>query len=476
MISRRQMIHATAAAAGSLAAGSLVARAAAAAGAPAFEPVRPDPAPLPRRRVPGGKLGKVQILQIGVGGTIAPADRDQLEHHPDVVFTGLCDVDSEALAAAAKDRPQAFTCRDFREAFASHADRFDAVVVCTPDHNHAAADLAALRAGKHVYGQKPLVQQLSEVALVEREAAAHPELVTQVGNQRMGGPGRQHAVDILRRGLLGKAVEAHVWISGPGDTGDGYFWYGGKKDPSPPPANLDWPLWLGCTEDAPFREGLAPVKWRSSWDYGTGQLGDWCTHLLDILYFAYDLPSPIAVLSHTRTPSDFYHAQHVSSTLAYPGGGERFARPQFTVHYRDKGQAPSRAALGIPPGKFPGIGTLVVCEDGVICVQPEGEIEVWRGGAPVDWKTIPGQGEVRGRNHWHSWVDRIQGKPDAFVQTPFSAGAAMAEAGLLCCKAARMPGVELRWDKANCSFAGNDDATRTLTTRAYRPGWGLGSA
>ena len=416
MLTRRAMIQTTAATAGSLAVGSLFSATA---------------APSPRRAPFRDKLSRLQVLQVGVGGTIAPADRSQLEAHPDVVFTGLCDVDADALAAVAKDRPQAFTCRDFREAFDKHAEKFDAVVVCTPDHNHALIDITALKAGKHVYGQKPLVQQLSEVVAIENALKARPDLVTQVGNQRMGPAGRQHAVDILRRGLLGKAIEAHVWVSGPPDQGDGYFYYGGLKDPSPPPANLDWKLWLGVAADAPFREGLAPVRWRSSWDYGTGQLGDWCTHLLDVLSFAYDLPSPIAVLSQTRTPSDFYHAQHVSSTLTYPGGGDRFARPEFVVHYRDKGQAPSRAALGLPPGRFPSLGTLVVCEGGVLYVQPEGEIEVWRDGKPVDWKTIPGQGEVVARNHWHSWVDRILGKSDAFVQTGFAAGARMVEAGLL---------------------------------------------
>ena len=454
MLTRRAMIQTAALAAGTLALGSS-----------AFAS--------PRRRVFHGKLSKLQLLQVGVGGTIAPADRDQLEQHPDVVFTGLCDVDADALAAVAAKRPQAFTCRDFREAFAKHADRFDAVVVCTPDHNHAVIDLMALAAGKHVYGQKPLVQQLAEVAAIERAVTARPDLVTQVGNQRMGGPGRQHAVDILRRGLLGKAIEAHVWVAGPPDQGDGYFYYGGLKDPSPAPSNIDWPLWLGCAADAPFREGLAPVRWRSSWDYGTGQLGDWCTHLLDVIQFAYDLPSPVAVLSHTRTASDFYHAQHVASTLTYPGGGEKFARPEFVVHYCDKGQAPSRAALGLPPGQFPALGTLVVCEDGVLYVQPEGELEVWRNGKPVDWKTIPGQGQITARNHWRSWVDRILGKPDAFVQTPFAAGAAMAEAGLLCARAARYPGVELRWDKPTLSFTNHEEATKSLVRREYRAGFEL---
>ncbi|MEY2714013.1 MAG: hypothetical protein RIT24_356, partial [Planctomycetota bacterium] len=307
-------------------------------------------APMPRRVVTG-KLGKLQLLQVGIGGSIAPADRDQLKGHPDVAFTGLCDVDSNAIDAVSKEFPAAFTCRDFREAFDKHADKFDAVVGCTPDHNHAVVNLWAMRANKHVYGQKPLVQQLSEVVATEKALAVRPNLITQTGNQRMGPEGRQRTVDILRRGLLGKAIESHVWIGGPGEGTDGYFWYGGLKDPIQPPANIDWPLWLGAAQDAPCRPGLIGLQWRSSWDYGTGQLGDWCTHLLDILYFSYDLPSPIAVMAHTLKPSDFYHARGVISTLTYDVSKQKnrsmFAKDRFVVHYGDQSQAPSRASLGL---------------------------------------------------------------------------------------------------------------------------------
>ena len=229
MLSRRELLRSTALAAGGAAAASLLASPAAALSLPA-------PAPRARFR---GKLGKLQLLQVGVGGSIAPADRGELSRHSDVVFSGLCDVDSDALAAVAKEHPQAFTCRDFREAFDRHGDKFDAVVVCTPDHNHAVIDLWAMRANKHVYGQKPLVQQLSEVVAIQQAVAARPKLVTQTGNQRMGPAPRQHTVDILRSGLLGRAVEAHVWIGGPGNGTDGYFWYGGLKDPNQPPANID---------------------------------------------------------------------------------------------------------------------------------------------------------------------------------------------------------------------------------------------
>ena len=139
-----------------------------------------------RARADTNKNGKLQILHIGVGGSIAPSDRSQLKAHPNVVFTGLCDVDSNALTAISKEHPEAFTCRDFREAFEKHSDKFDAVVVCVPDHNHAVIDMTAMKAGKHVYGQKPLVQQLSEVAAIESAIKACPNLVTQAGISAWG--------------------------------------------------------------------------------------------------------------------------------------------------------------------------------------------------------------------------------------------------------------------------------------------------
>ena len=424
-------------------------------------------------RAQTNKNSMLQIYHVGVGGSIAPHDRMQLSKHASIAWTGLCDVDSNALEKVSKEHPDAFTCRDFREGFEKHADKFDAVLCCTPDHNHAVVDLWALRANKHVYGQKPLVQQLSELADIEKAIAARPNLITQVGNQRMGPEGRQFVVDILKRGLLGKAIEAHVWVHGPPEGTKGYFWYGGLQEPTPAPPNIDWTLWLGCTQDAPHRPGLVGLQWRSSWDYGTGQLGDWCTHLLDVLYFAYDLPSPIAVLNQTHEPSGFYHTRFTKSVLTYDVPGDRFVNNRFTVTYADQSQAPSRAALGLPAGKWPYSGTLIVCEGGVVFTDPEGKIETWVGGKPVDFKTLKGLGTVTARNHWHSWVDKILGKDDAFVQTPFAYGARIAEAGLLAAKASRFPNQELRWDKATLSFPNHAEATKTIVRREYRKGFEL---
>ena len=105
---------------------------------------------------------RVNVLSIGTVGTIGSTDRKQVARHPAVEITGLCDVDQTALDKSAERHPDAFVCRDYREAFDRYGDRFDAVIVSTPDHTHAPIMLTAMANGKHVYGQKPLVQQLEE--------------------------------------------------------------------------------------------------------------------------------------------------------------------------------------------------------------------------------------------------------------------------------------------------------------------------
>jgi predicted dehydrogenase len=415
---------------------------------------------------------KLRVLCVGVTGTIGAVDRRQVAAHPGAEIAGLCDVDADALAAAAKDHPQAFTCRDYREAFANHGDAFDAVIVATPDHTHAPIMISALAARKHVYGQKPLVHQLEELALMEKALAARPECVTQLGNQRMANAGRRAAVEILRRGMLGKAVEAHVWVNSPNERD--YFNLDRKlEDPTPPPPGLDWNLWLGPCPQVPYRKGIAPVMWRSLWEYGSNGMGDWGCHVLDVVIFAYDeLVSPVAVQTHCVAATDpTFHSHPCRSTITYQVDSEAFARKQFVIHYSDSAQAVSRASIGLPPGRFPDKNmTVVVCEGGVLALTADGRLEIWRDGKMSPGLKMPGLPEFPRMNHWHAWVDNCLGR-DAELRTPFKDAVRMTEATLLAVKAARFPGVELRWDKSTLSFTNHEEATRTIVRRAYREGF-----
>ncbi len=416
-------------------------------------------------------MQQLNVLSIGVVGSIGAADRKQVAAHPAVRIAGLCDVDDGYLAQAAADHPDAFTCKDYRQAFAERADEFDAVIVSTPDHSHATIMLTALAHGKHVYGQKPLVQQLEELVLIDEAMKARPGLVTQVGNQRMVYAGRRAAVEVLRSGVLGKAVEAYAWTGAPNDTH--YFNLHRKlSEPTAPPEGLDWDLWLGPCAEAPFRDLLIPLKWRSWWDYGTGGLGDWGVHVMDVIFFGYDeLQSPMAVITHCPDAANEFHPYPCQSTLTYAVDSPRFARKFFPVHYRDQNQAPSRAALGLPAGPWPDANmTVVVCEGGVLSLTAGGKLTIWRDGQATDGLTLPGLPDFPELNHWHAWVDNIVGK-DTELRTPFRDGVRITEAALLAVKAARYPGTELAWDRAGLRFPNHEEATKTIVRRAYREGF-----
>lgn len=414
--------------------------------------------------------GKLRVLSIGVVGTIGKADRHAVASHPNAEIVGLCDVDANYLAQAAKDHPGAFTCRDYREAFAKHADKFDAVIVSVPDFSHAPILLTAMAHDKHVYGQKPLVHQLEELAMVERALKAKPNLVTQLGNQRMAHPGRRAAVEILRQGQLGKAIEAFAWTSSP-NAGGPYFNYEKVINPdSKPPDNLDWDLWLGPCAKMPYHDLLAPARWRSYWDFGTNGLGDWGCHLLDVVMFSYDeLLTPVSVKTDCAEPAGkVFHANPCKSTITYQVSSDKFAGKTFPVHYCDTNQQPTPEQMKIPEPIKGGNMTVVVCEGGTLVLEADGGLKIWRDGKMEQGLRMPGlPAKWEPLNHWHAWVDNCLGKKTE-LRTPFKDGIRITEAALLAVKATRFPGQELLWDRSKLAFTNNTEATNTIVRREYR--------
>lgn len=415
--------------------------------------------------------GKLRVLSIGVMGTIGKADRTQIASHPDVEIVGLCDVDSVYLAEAAMDHPDAFTCKDYREAFEKYGDQFDAVIVSVPDHTHAPIILTAMANDKHVYGQKPLVQQLAELAMVGQALKAKPRLVTQLGNQRMAHPGRRAAVDILSKGLLGKTVEAYCWTNAPGDNR--YFNFNKVYKEAKVPDRLDYNLWLGPCQERPYYEDLAPEKFRSWWDFGTNGLGDWGCHLLDVILLSYnELTSPVSVKTDCAEPAGkIFHVNPCKSTLTYQVDSDRFAAKTFPLHYYDSDQTPSPEQMRIPEPVKGSNMTVVVCEGGTLVLQADGRLTVWRDGKKEQGLRLEGiPKKYAPLNHWHAWVDNCLGR-DTPLLTPFADGIRITEPALLAVKATRFPGQELQWDYSKLAFPNHPEATKTLVRRTYREGF-----
>ncbi|MFM8468380.1 MAG: Gfo/Idh/MocA family protein [Limisphaerales bacterium] len=420
----------------------------------------------PAARAQTNANSKLRLYQIGVGG-MGGADRGQLKGHPQVEWAGFTDVDQRELDRMKKEFPNAWSLKDYREAFANKAGDFDAVLVATPDFHHAPMMVTALKHKKHLYGQKPLVHQLSELSMMRDALAARPGLVTQMGNQRSCNTGRMQAVEMLRKNQLGTPVEAWVWT---GSVARGTYFgdpWGDYTPAKPVPDYLDGELWNGpLTKALPYSEDLAPRRWRSFWETGGGQLADWGCHLLDLLYFAYDLPSPEAVLTHTPKPSNASHTSHNQSTITYPGRGQ-FAREKFVVHYNDDALLPSFAALGLPPTKVGANHTMVVCTEGTLLLQADGKITIFRKGEVVANEPMP---ETTPHNHWKDWADNCLGAKK-HLWAPLTIGWRITEPALLAAKATRFPGQELRWDGANFRFTNHDQANQEIVKRTYREGF-----
>lgn len=173
-----------------------------------------------------------------------------------------------AFLRLVNNRPKTFA--DFRIMLGEMDKSIDAVVVATPDHTHAAVSAAAIRAGKHVFCEKPLTRTVHEARAL-RELARKHKVATTMGNQgTYSGPFRR-ALELIRRGDLGEIKEVHVW-----NTGGGADQKALPQGAVPVPAWLNWDLWLGPAAMRPYHPlWIRRHNWR---EFGTCQLGNWAPH------------------------------------------------------------------------------------------------------------------------------------------------------------------------------------------------------
>src|SRR4029453_6751402 len=164
-------------------------------------------------------------------------------------MVALCDVDEARAAGTFAAHPQARRYKDFREMIDKEAKNIDAVTVGTPDHIHAVASMAAIRAGKHVYCQKPLTHTLHECRELTK-AARQAKVATSMGNQGHASEGSRLTNEWIVGGFIGEVREVHCW-----SDRAGHLWKQGigrpTDTPSVPPT-LDWNLWLGAVAGGPL--------------------------------------------------------------------------------------------------------------------------------------------------------------------------------------------------------------------------------
>jgi predicted dehydrogenase len=232
---------------------------------------------------------QIQLAVIGAGG-MGMADVTTAVTVPGVRLVATCDVyDGRREAAQDKYGTDLFTTRDYREVLAR--DDVDAVIVGTPDHWHQRISVDALKAGKGVYCEKPMVHRIAQGAALVR-AQEETGRSFQVGSQGMSSLGNEKAKELLAEGAIGQLNYAEgFWAR---NDPVGAWQYAIPDDASE--ETVDWDRFLGDAPRRPY-DPLRIFRWRNYRDYGTGVSGDLFVHLFSSLHFITSSLGPTKVMA-----------------------------------------------------------------------------------------------------------------------------------------------------------------------------------
>jgi predicted dehydrogenase len=386
-------------------------------------------------------------------------------------IVALCDVYEPAVAKAAEEYPQAIRCADFRRLFDENANRFDAVVVSTPEHTHAFATLSALQLGKHVYCEKPLTRDIYEARVI-REAAAKTKVATQMGTQNHARDAFRRVVELIQAGAIGPVREVHVWVSrawgwqSPEEAkanGDIVSVQERPTEATSTPSGLDWDLWIGPAPARPYHEVYWPgPKWYRWWDFGNGTMSDLGSHRVDLPFSALELKAPVTVAAEGLPPHPELAPASMRVVYEYGPRGEKPAVRLTWYQGTPKPEAWTR-------GEIPqvGDGVLFVGDEGKLVYDgrkftllPEEKFRDFKGPDPF----LP-----RVADHYAEWIAAC--KTGAPTGSNFEYAGWLTEANHLGNVAYRA-GTPLEWDAAGMRASNAPDADRYIR-REYRGGWSL---
>jgi predicted dehydrogenase len=391
-------------------------------------------------------------LNIGIIGTAnrAKSNIGGVEHEN---IVALCDVDENFLAAAKVRFPQAKAYNDFRKLL--EQSDIDAVVVSTPDHTHAPATAMALRAGKHVYCEKPLTHTVHEARSIARLAARYRKLATQMGTQIHAGDNYRRAVELVQSGAIGDVTECHVWCD--------RTWSGGDRPAEQPPIpeNLHWDFWLGPAPSRPYHPEYHPKNWRRWWDFGGGTLGDMACHYTDLAFWALKLQHPATIEAQgpeirTETTPGWLIVNYEFR--------QRHAKP-LRLFWYDGGKRPEVVSQGKVPGWRNGV--LFVGEKGMLLADyskhkllPEENFAGFQPPKPFIADSV---------GHHEEWIRACKtGSP---TTCNFAYGSLLTESVLLGNVAFRT-GHRLEWDGPKLRVKNTPQAMNYIE-KEYRKGWTL---
>jgi len=430
-----------------------------------------------------GANDRIGVACIGVGGK-GDSDTDDSARCGGTIVA-LCDVDENTLNGKAKKYPQAKLYRDFRKMLTEMDKSIDAVTVSTPDHVHGVASAMAMRMGKHVYCQKPLVQTVYEVRLM-RDLSKSKKVATQMGNQGSAGSGLRRAVEVIQAGVIGPVRELHVWSNRP-------IWPQGIDRPpgeDPVPPHLDWDLWIGPAPMRPFKkEVYHPFAWRGWYDFGTGALGDMACHTVNMPFRALNLGFP-TVVECEETSQMFKETYPKTSRIRFEFPARAGMVPlKFWWYDGNPGDKSVKLLRPSPDrtkeiaemrGELPGSGCLLIGDKGKLFSPDDygsefyvmvGDEKEYKAGKDHDAvKAVP-QTIPRSPGHNEEWFRMMRDGTPAYSN--FDIAAYLTEIILLGCVAMRVGvGTRMDWNGPQMKSPNCPQAIQ-FVRRRNRQGWTL---
>lgn len=229
------------------------------------------------KRTPVSFNDKINIALIGAGG-MGTQDVITALQVPNIKIVAVCDLyDGRLKDAADKWGKDLFLTKHYKEIL--NRKDVDAVIIATPDHWHQQISIDAMKAGKHVYCEKPMLHDITEGPAVIK-AQTETGRIFQVGSQGVSSLGNEKARQLLLDGAIGQLNYAEGFWARHSPIGAWQYLIPGDASP----ATVDWETYISNTHKRPF-DATRFFRWRNYLDYGTGMAGDLFVHLFSSLHF-----------------------------------------------------------------------------------------------------------------------------------------------------------------------------------------------
>jgi predicted dehydrogenase len=423
-----------------------------------------------------GKLApsnRINIGAIGLGRISRSHDLPGVWRHEVAQVVAVCDLDTKRAEEGKKLVNDFYTKKNGKaydgiKAYYDYQEMLinkdiDAVIISTPDHQHARICVHAVQAGKHVYMQKPTSLTISEGRVVA-DAVKKSGKIFQIGSQQRSSTQFRYAAELVRNGRVGQLKTVYVGL--PGDPS-------GEEEPEMPvPKNLNYDAWLGSTPSVYYtekrvhpQEGYDRPGWLRCEQFGAGMITGWGSHHIDSAHWGMDteLTGPVEIWGEAKFPeSGLWDVHGIFKTEATYANGVRMV-----------------VSNEIPNGiKFEGTEGWIFVTRGNYQATASDPVPNGEGVKPLDAsnpaiiKSTIGPNEIHlyeSKNHHHNWLDSIRDNKQPITT---------AEIAHRSCSACLLHHIAMKlkrkiyWDPAAEKFK-NDEEANAMLSRPQREAYAV---